>query len=787
MSVRIYDLSKKIKKTNQELIQLLRKRGYEVKSASSTIDNISADALITEFGGKTEAPQPPQPESAPPQPEKPAEPAPAKRPKVFALPPGAIVKTPEEVAKEREAKAEAQRRPIIMPGMPPAPPPPKPPRPPAPHPPKKEKPPPPPPPPPAEEPEVKLPEPGEDKRPQTPVLPRPSPPPVHPAARPAAEKPEPAGPPRPLQIKPPIVVRDFAALLGMKPFQLISELMEMNIFASMNQVIEEPVASRIAQNHGCQLEVRHRGETAPEKKKEQEKPAVDESRLLEPRPPVVCILGHVDHGKTTLLDTIRKTNVAEGEAGGITQHIGAYQIEHNGQAITFIDTPGHAAFANMRARGAHLTDIAVLVVAADDGFMPQTDEALRFIRSAKVPVVVAINKIDAKGANVDRVKQQMQERQIASEDWGGEVLAAAISALKDENITGLLDNILLQAEIMETLKANPHCPAEGVVIEAQKEAGRGSTATVIVQKGTLKPGSVIVSGQACCKVRAITAPQGQTVKTARPSFPAKLAGWSEPPAAGAPFLACKNEKQARRLADEEALRRKREGQISEEKEEPAASVETLFAAIARKEVKVFRVVVKSDVFGTAEALAISLEQIQSERIQIEVVHTGVGMITKNDVLMADAASAAIVGFNVGLEPGVPAFAKHHGITIYQNNIIYELIDTVKEAMADQLEPEVRENKLGAAEVRQVFPVAKGNFAAGCMVTEGRILRDAAARLRRGGEVVHESRISALKRFKDDASEVRAGYECGVVLEGAGTYREGDTIECFEIAKLKPKL
>ncbi|MCD8483058.1 MAG: translation initiation factor IF-2 [Verrucomicrobia bacterium] len=589
---------------------------------------------------------------------------------------------------------------------------------------------------------------------------------------------------RKLQVKPPIVVRDFAVQMGKKPFQLISDLMEMSIFASMNYVIDEQVAIKLARNNGFELDIKHRGESQPQQPKK-EKAKVDESQLLEPRPPVVCILGHVDHGKTTLLDAIRKTNVVAGEAGGITQHIGAYQVEHKGQKITFIDTPGHAAFSNMRARGANVTDVAVLVVAADDGFMPQTDEALSHAQTAGVPVVVAVNKMDSRGANLDRVKRQLQERNLTPEDWGGETLLAAVSALKGEGLDGLLDSILLQAELIENLKANPKGSVEGIVMEAQKELGRGSTASVIVRNGTLKPGDALVSGTNYCRVRMLIDDKGQQIKAAAPSTPVKIVGWSGTPDAGDGFYAVKNEREAKRIAEENESER-RKLVAAERQESGSNSVEDLFAAIAKTQKLMFRVVVKADVFGTAEALAIALENIKSDKIELSVVDTGVGDITKNDVVMASASGASVVAFNVGLENGVSSYAKHQGITVLQHRIIYEIINQVKDAMADLLEPELRENKIGAAEVRAVFPLAKG-FVAGCMVTEGRIQRDAIARLFRKGQVVYESRVGTLKRFKDDVGEVRAGFECGIQLDGFNGYQQGDIIECCEILKIKPAL
>ena len=505
---------------------------------------------------------------------------------------------------------------------------------------------------------------------------------------------------------------------------------------------------------------------------------------------MVCILGHVDHGKTTLLDTIRKTNVTSGEAGGITQHIGAYQIEHSGQKITFIDTPGHAAFSMMRARGANVTDIAVLVIAADDAFKPQTDEALKFAQQANNSIVVAINKIDSKGANIDRVKQQMQEKGIAPEDWGGETVTVAVSALNGTNIDDLLDMILLQAEVLE-LKANPDCPASGIIVESQIEQGRGPTASVIVDKGTLKKGDALLCGDVYCRVKSLLDDKGQILKSAPPSTPVKVLGWSSVPSAGDRFTTEKNEKAARRVAEDVAYQRKRDASAKDssdgEKSSGAPTVDDLFAAIDSKQKKCLRVIVKSDVHGSAEALANALSEIESDKVDLDIIHVGVGNITKNDVTLASAGGCCIVGFNVRLDNGVQGIAKHHDIRIIQHEIIYELLDQVEEEMVGLLDAELTEKKLGAAEVRQVFPTGKGRFVAGCMVTEGTINRSKIARLVRGGEVLHESEIDTLRRFKDDVKEVRAGYECGINVEGYNDYQEGDIIECFAIEESRPSL
>ena len=589
-----------------------------------------------------------------------------------------------------------------------------------------------------------------------------------------------------IHIKPPIVVRDFATALGLKPFRLISELNQAGGFASMNSNIDETVAMKVAEKHGFILEIKHRGDPVAQQaaQKKEKKVEEDESKFLVPRPPVVVILGHVDHGKTSLLDAIRKANVAAGEAGGITQHIGAYQVEFNGRKITFLDTPGHAAFSKMRARGADVTDIAVLVVAADDGFMPQTDEALKHAQNAKVALIVAVNKMDVKGANLDQVKAQMQQRNIAPEDWGGETITVPVAAIKGQGIDNLLEMILLQADVLE-LKANAKAEASGVVIESQVDVGRGPLATVIVQRGTLRVGDALVCGPHYAKVRAMFDDKGETLKEAPPATPVRVIGWSGTPDSGATFKAVKNAREAEKMA-EEAQHLLRKATTTSDAAPKEVSVEQLFANIAATQAKVLKLIIKTDVFGSSEAVRNVLEGIKSTKVSLEIVSTDVGLVTKNDVLMASAAGAVVIGFNTKLENGVTPLAKHHGVRVETYSIIYELADKVRDMMADLLEPDLKETKTGAAEVRQVFPLAKG-FVAGCLVTEGKINRNAAARLRRGKEIVHEGRIGTLKRFKDDANEVRAGLECGIKLDDFNGYQAGDLIECFEVQKVRASL
>lgn len=584
-----------------------------------------------------------------------------------------------------------------------------------------------------------------------------------------------------LSVKPPLVLRELATLLNVKPFQLIGECMKAGTFVTANQVLEESIAQKIAEKHGVTLVFKRRDQ-GNIVKKTTETPQ-DESKFLEPRPPIVCILGHVDHGKTTLLDTIRKTRVAAKEAGGITQHIGAYQVEVKGKKITFLDTPGHAAFSKIRQRGATVTDIAILVVAADDGFMPQTEEALQFAQKENVPVVVAINKIDAKGANVDRVKQQMQTHGIAPEDWGGDTLYTEISALKGTNVDALLESVLLQAEMME-LKANPKGAAEGVVIESKIEVGRGTTATVLIHKGTLKPSDSLVCGTHYCKARALLDENGKNVPQATPATPVQILGWSSAPESGASFHVVKNEKEARQEAEEASQLAK---QAESSQPHRVQTVEELMAALDAKEQRVLRVILRGDVHGSVEALADCLKAIQSKKVTLTIVDAHVGQITLSDIHLAHDSQSTVVGFHTKLENGAQSAAKQDSVRILQHDIIYELIDQVTNAMRELLDPEWSENKLGSAEIRQVFMISKKPIA-GCMVTEGEIIHNAAARLIRKGKILADTKISTLKRFKEDVGKVKSGYECGIGFDNLPeAFQKGDMIECYEKVSKLPDL
>ena len=772
MSVRVHAIAKEVNKSSKELIEILIERGYDIKSASASIDNITAQSIIDEFSVAVETDNTVKDSPV-------TEAQSSQEPKKEPAKKAPIVKSKadlEEEKRERELEEEQEKAKSDVAESVKTPPPPAPQNAPS------------IPPPPA-------------TRANTPPPPStagksgvPSPPsPVSAAKNEKESDPKSSDDAVVVEgnlilIKPPIVVREFATFIGLKPFQLISELMEMGIFASMNQTIEEEVARKIAKIKGFELEIRHRGEKA-EAAEPKKKVVVDENdeKFLQPRPPVVCILGHVDHGKTTLLDTIRKANVVAGEAGGITQHVGAYQIEHSDQKITFLDTPGHAAFSKIRERGANLTDVSVLVVAADDGFMPQSDEALKFAQRAQGTLLVAINKMDSKGADQDKVKTQMQERSIPSEDWGGEVVTVPISALKGDGVSDLLDMILLQAELME-LKANPDAVTSGVIVEARQEVGRGPTATVIVQKGTLKIGDAIHCGSVYCKVKAMINDQGEQIKQAPPSTPVNILGWSGVPESGIIFTRTKNEREARREAEDfDQLNKEVTAVADEETDQENSGVEALFAAISRSKTTSYRVILRADVRGSLEALQESLQLITSDKVILEILQSDVGQITKNDVKMAKTSGADVIGFNVKMENGVMGEAKHQDIKIFQNSIIYEIIDLVKDNMAELLEPELIEKKTGRAEIRQIFKVSKGRIVAGSMVMEGSIVRNKGARLVRKGKVLAEGKIETLKRFKDDATEVKAGFECGIRLDSFDEYEEGDMIETFEVEKIRPSL
>ncbi len=590
-----------------------------------------------------------------------------------------------------------------------------------------------------------------------------------------------------VNLKPPIGVRDLAAALKLKPFEVIRDLMGMNIFVNLNQTVDVEVATAVCKRHGYtfEREKREKGagvhkpvEKIIEPPKVPEKPKSSELKL---RPPIVAFLGHVDHGKTTLMDSIRKARVAAGEAGGITQHIGAYSVTHKEHTITFLDTPGHAAFTAMRARGANVTDIVVLVVAADDGIMPQTLEAISHAKAAKVQIIVAITKTDTPGANIDRVKGQLQEKGLTPEDWGGETICVPVAAIKGIGVDTLLESVLLVAEVAE-LKATEGGVARATVIEAQVDQGRGPTATLIVRTGTLKTGDAFICGNFSGKVKSLISDSNKPLKGALPSTPVKVVGFSGLPNAGDELVVMENERAANTLSEERlsALR------LNKLSAPSRPTLENLFDTLADEQRKNLRLILKSDVQGSSEALVNSLKQIQSKKIDLELVHVAVGPITENDVLLAAASNAVVIGFNVKVENNAAATAKREGVQVKLFSIIYELLDQVKEAMAGLLDPETRESVVGHAEVRRVFDLTKG-CVAGSYVTDGRILRSGRARVLRGRQAIYDGGLSTLRRFQDDVKEVRNGMECGIKLGNFDEYEEGDIIECYILEKIPQQL
>ena len=589
-----------------------------------------------------------------------------------------------------------------------------------------------------------------------------------------------------IHIKPPIIVKDLAAQLGVKNFQLIKELMDdFNIFANPNLTVEPEVATKVCDKHGFVFEMERREKGGGVHKQVEvvvapPPPVIEKEEELKNRAPIITFMGHVDHGKTSLMDAIRKTRVAAGEAGGITQHIGAYSVDYKGTRITFLDTPGHAAFTAMRARGANVTDIVVLVVAADDGLMPQTIEAINHAKAAShVKIMVAINKIDLPSANIDRVKKQLQEHELTPEDWGGETIVVPVSATKGTGIPELLDNMVVQAEVME-LKASPTATPRGTVIEAQVEAGRGPTATVIVQMGTLKVGEPFICGAYGGKVKSLVDDLGKPIKSAGPSTPVKVLGFTGLPNAGDEFLVMESEKSAKVLSEERLVARRTEKLSVPQR----ATLESLLESADGK--KVLRLVLKCDAQGSLEALVASLGQIQSKKIDLEMIHAGVGPISESDILLASASDAVVVGFNIKVESNAVGAAKREGVQVKLYSIIYELIDQMKEAMAGLLDPEHRETVIGHAEVKQVFQLSRG-IVAGCLVTDGRIARTARARVLRRRQPVYDGGLSTLRRFQDDVKEVRVGLECGIKLGDFNEYQVGDVIECYQLEQVAQKL
>ena len=579
-----------------------------------------------------------------------------------------------------------------------------------------------------------------------------------------------------------LTVQQLAESLGKPATEVIMKLMKMGTMASLNQEVSFEVASQVASEYGFTLEVGGQEENSEEEIEALMEIEEDREEDLKPRPPVVTVMGHVDHGKTSLLDAIRSTHVTNSEAGGITQHIGASEVSINGQKIVFLDTPGHEAFTAMRARGAQVTDIAILVVAADDGIMPQTIEAINHAKAAGVPLIVAINKIDKPSANPDKVKQELSEQGLLVEDWGGDVIAVPVSARQKTGIDTLLEMILLVAE-MEELKANPDKRAVGTVVEAELDKGRGPVATVLVQGGTLKVGDPIVCGVACGKVRAMINSKGKRVKTAGPSTAVEILGLSEVPQGGDQFVAVPSDKVARNIAE------KRQQIAREEmlKSNQRMSLDQFFDQMNEGQVKDLNVIIKADVQGSVQAVKQSLEKLSNDEVGVRVIHGGVGAINESDVTLAAASNAIIIGFNVRPVSGAESLAEKENVDIRSYTIIYKAIEDIQAAMSGMLDPEYRDEDTGKAEIREVYKISGVGTVSGCYVTSGKIFRNGKVRIVRDGIIIHEGEILALKRFKDDVKEVNSGYECGMSFVNYNDIKVGDIVEAYITKEVERKL
>ena len=574
-----------------------------------------------------------------------------------------------------------------------------------------------------------------------------------------------------------ITIKDLADKMKLQPSVIVKKLFLQGKVVTINQEVDYEQAEEIAMEFDVLCEKEVKVDVIEELLKEEEE---DEKDMVT-RPPVVCVMGHVDHGKTSLLDAIRQTNVTAKEAGGITQHIGASEVTINGQKIVFLDTPGHEAFTAMRARGAHITDIAVLVVAADDSVKPQTIESISHAKAAGVPIIVAINKIDKPGANPDKVKQDLTEHGILVEDWGGDVISVPVSAKSGEGIVNLLEMILLQAEVLE-LKANPNRLAMGSVIEARLDKNKGPVATLLVTNGTLKSGMSVVAGTCAGRIRLMTNYKGETIRKAGPATAVEILGLTDVPEAGDEFHAVKEDKVAREIAEN------RKAKLREEilARNASTTLEQLFSQIQEGEVKDLNLIIKGDVQGSIGAIVSSLEKLNNENVRVKIIHTGVGTVTESDVMLAGTTGSIIIGFNVRPTTAVQTFADRENIQIRLYRVIYDIINDVEDAMKGMLDPEFKEEVLGKAEVRETFKVPNIGIIAGAYVQEGKVVRNAEIRLVRDGIVIHEGKISSLRRFKDDAREVNQGYECGIGIENYNDIKIGDTIECFHMVEIERK-
>jgi translation initiation factor IF-2 len=595
------------------------------------------------------------------------------------------------------------------------------------------------------------------------------------------DRPSDRGPRQPREVAPPsgpatvesgVTLRDFSQALGVAMPQIIKLLMGLGTMKTATQSLTDDEVELIAAELGREVTIKHADDDEPEPETFD-----DPEESLRARPPVVTIMGHVDHGKTTLLDAIRKTSVVTTEAGGITQHIGAYQAEVDGRRITFLDTPGHEAFTAMRARGAKVTDIAVLVVAADDGVMPQTRESISHARAAEVPIVVAVNKIDLPDANPDRVLGELATEGLQPEEWGGDVQVARVSAKQAENLDDLLERILLVADAELDLRANPAAPASGPIIESRLDIGRGPVATMLVHRGTLTVGDAVVAGDAWGRVRALYDYRGERIQAARPGEPVEILGFDRPPPAGEFARVVENERRARELAQQRAERLRREAMA---KQRPGGvSLDKLFEQLQAGAVQDLNIVLKGDVQGSVEAVVSELAKIQHPEVRVNVIHTGVGAITENDVNLAAASDAMVIGFNVRPSTEVRSLAERQGIEIRLYRVIYQLTADIEQALVGMLSPVATEAIIGEVEVRALFKVSRLGTIAGCMVTSGLVRRGANVRIFREGTRIHETTVAQLRRFKDDVREVTEGFECGILLDGFNDLREGDVFEVFE--------
>jgi translation initiation factor IF-2 len=597
--------------------------------------------------------------------------------------------------------------------------------------------------------------------------------------RPAKGDRAPVAPPTgPVTVASGVNVKDLSAAIGLPVAQIIKFMMGLGEMVTITQSLSDEAVELLAAEAGREIVIRHAAdeEIDPESYE-------DEESELQPRPPVVTIMGHVDHGKTTLLDAIRQSAVVETEAGGITQHIGAYQVDHDGRKITFLDTPGHEAFTAMRARGAKVTDVAVLVVAADDGVMPQTKESISHARAAEVPIVVAVNKIDLPDANPDKVKAELATEGLQPEEWGGETQYASVSAKQQTGLDELLEKVLLVADLeLEGLRANPNAEASGPIIESRLDVGRGPVATMLIHRGTLRVGDPIVAGDAWGKVRALYDYRGEKVKDARPGDPVEVLGFDKPPQAGEHGRVVENERQARSIAGQRATRVRAEQLAQRSKR--GVSLEALFSQMQQGEVQDLNLVVKGDVVGSVEAIVSELAKIEHPEVRVQVIHQGVGGITGNDVMLASASNALVVGFNVRPNAEARQLAEREGVEIRGYSVIYKLTEEIEQALVGMLSAVTTEETIGEAEVRATFKVSRLGTIAGCYVTHGVVRRNAQVRLVRDGTVVVTTTIAQLKRFKDDAREVETGFECGILLENYNDVKEGDVFEVFETREVE---